>query len=67
MAFNGFGNEIARFVILQRIELVTPSLLLKIRKLFGRYLLTNFFTKFLLPNNIINDQYHNRMLEEYNF
>ena len=65
MAFNGFDNEIARLVILQRIELATP-LLVKIRKLFGRYLFTNFFTKFLLPKNTINHQYYNRMLKEYN-
>jgi hypothetical protein len=65
MAFNGFNNEIARLVILQRIELATP-LLAKIRKLFGRYLFTNFFTKFLIPKNQINLHYYNRMLEEYN-
>lgn len=65
MAFNGFDNEIARLAILQRIELATP-LLVKIRKLFGRYLFTNFFTKFLLPKHIINLQYYNRMVEEYN-
>jgi len=64
MAFNGFDNEIARLVILQRIELATP-LLVKIRKLFGRYLFTNFFTKFLIPRHIINLQYYNRMHEEY--
>ena len=65
MAFNGFDNEIARLVILQRIELATP-LLVKIRKLFGRYLFTNFFTKFLLPKHKINYRYYNRMLDEYN-
>jgi hypothetical protein len=65
MAFKGFDNKIARLVILQRIELATPSLV-KIRKLFGRYLFTNFFTKFLLPKHTINHQYYNRMLEEYN-
>jgi len=65
MAFRGFDNEIARLIILQRIELATP-LLSKIRKLFGRYLFTNFFTKFLLPKHIINQRYYNRMLEEYN-
>ena len=64
MAFNGFDNEIARLVILQRIELATP-LLLKIRKLFGRYLFSNFFAKFLLPKEKINHQYYNRMFEEY--
>jgi len=66
MAFNSFDNEIARLVILQRIELATP-LLVKIRKLFGRYLFTNFFTKFLLSKNTINNQYYNRMLKEYSF
>ena len=66
MVFNDFNNEIARLVILQRIELATPFLV-KIRKLFGRYLFTNFFTKFLLSKHIINRQYYGRMFEEYNF
>jgi hypothetical protein len=65
MAFDGFDNEIARLAILQRIELATPFLV-KIRKLFGRYLFTNFFTKFLLPKHKINYRYYNRMLDEYN-
>jgi hypothetical protein len=64
MAFNGFNNEIARLVILQRIELATP-LLIKTRKLFGRYLFTNFFSKFLLPKHKINNTYYYRMLDEY--
>ena len=66
MTFNGFNNEIARLIIFQRIELATP-LIKKLRKLFGRYLFTNFFSKFLLSKNLINNQYYNRMLEEYNF
>jgi hypothetical protein len=65
MAFNGFDNQIARLVILQRIELATP-LLVKIRKLFGRYLFTNFFSNFLLSRHKINHQYYNNMLAEYN-
>ena len=65
MAFNGFNNEIARLVTLQRIELATP-LLIKIRKLFGRYLFTNFFSKFLISKHKVNELYYNRMLEEYN-
>jgi hypothetical protein len=64
MAFNGFNNEIARLVILQRIELATP-LLIKTRKLFGRYLFTNFFSKFLLSKHKINNTYYYRMLDEY--
>ena len=65
MAFNGFDSKITRLAILQRIELAS-SFLVKIRKIFGRYLFTNFFTKFLLPKNTINHQYYNRMLKEYN-
>ena len=65
MAFNGFDNEIARLVILQRIELATP-ILIKFRKLFGRYLFTNFFSKLLLSNDQINFQYYSRMTQEYN-
>ena len=66
MVFNNFNNEIARLAILQRTELA-PSFLVKIRKLFGRYLFTNFFTKFLPSKHIINRKYYDRMFEEYNF
>ena len=65
MAFNGFDKEIARLVILQRIELATP-VMIRLRKIFGRYLFTNFFSKFLVSEHKINYQYYNRMFQEYN-
>ena len=44
------GKDTARLAVLQRSELISPTLK-KIRKLFGRYLFTNFFSK-----NFINAQ-----------
>jgi len=66
MSFSNFNNEIARLVIFQRIELA-PPLLKKIRKFFGRYLFTNFFTKLFLNKNKINNAYYELMLQEYIF
>ncbi|MDB9746955.1 hypothetical protein OAB07_02675 [Candidatus Pelagibacter sp.] len=64
MYFNGFDRGIARIVVLQRIELGS-FLLLKIRKLFGRYLFTNFFTRFFITKNKINCEYYTQMESEY--
>ena len=44
------GKDTARLAVLQRSELISPKLK-KIRKLFGRYLFTSFFSK-----NFINTQ-----------
>jgi hypothetical protein len=64
MSFNGLDNEIARLILLQRIELASPFIS-KIRKFFGRYLFTNFFTKFFLSRNEINLKYYELMESEY--
>lgn len=64
MSFNGLDNEIARLILLQRIELASPFIS-KIRKFFGRYLFTNFFTKFFLSKNEINLKYYELMESEY--
>jgi len=64
MSFNGLDNEIARLILLQRIELASPFIS-KIRKFFGRYLFTNFFTKFFLSKNEINLKYYELMGTEY--
>jgi len=64
MSFNGLDNEIARLILLQRIELASPFIS-KIRKFFGRYLFTNFFTKFFLSKNEINLKYYELMETEY--
>jgi len=59
-----FSRDIAQLAILQRIEL-SGSVLKKIRKLFGRYLFTNFFSKYLINVPIISDKYYNLMNKEY--
>ena len=54
----------ARLIVLQRIELCSNSLK-KIRKLFGRYLFSNFITKFFLNSETIGISYYDRMSEEF--
>ena len=54
----------ARLIVLQRIELCSNSLK-KIRKLFGRYIFSNFVTKFFLNSKTIGKSYYNRMNEEF--
>ena len=59
-----FSKDIAQLAILQRIELSGP-VLKKIRKLFGRYLFSNFFSRYLIRVPIISDKYYNLMNKEY--
>ena len=54
----------ARLIVLQRIELLSP-ILLRIRKLFGRYLFSSFITKFFLNPNIIKKEYFKVMTNEF--
>ena len=54
----------ARIIVLQRIELVSP-LLTKLRKFFGRYIFSNFITKYFLNSNSIAKKYHDVMLKEF--
>ena len=61
--FNVNDNE-ARLIVLQRIELCS-DFLIKIRKLFGRYIFSNFITKFFLNNETIGKSYYDRMSEEF--
>ena len=58
------NDEEARLIVLQRIELCS-DFLKKIRKFFGRYLFSNFITKFLLNSKTIGKSYYNRMSEEF--
>jgi hypothetical protein len=58
------NDEEARLIILQRIELCS-DFLKKIRKFFGRYLFSNFITKFFLNSKTIGKSYYNRMSEEF--
>lgn len=61
--FNVTDNE-ARLIVLQRIELCS-DFLIKVRKLFGRYIFSNFITKFFLNSETIGKSYYDRMSEEF--
>ena len=61
--FNVNENE-ARLIVLQRIELCS-DFLIKVRKLFGRYIFSNFITKFFLNSETIGKSYYDRMSEEF--
>ena len=54
----------ARLIVLQRIELCS-NFLKKIRKFFGRYIFSNFVTKFFLNSKTIGKSYYIRMKEEF--
>ena len=57
-------NDEARLIVLQRIELCS-SFIKKVRKLFGRYIFSNFVTKFFLNCENIGKSYYDRMSEEF--
>ena len=57
-------NKTARLAVLQRIELASPFLL-KIRKLFGRYIFSNIITKYFLNPKLISQEYYKMMQEEF--
>mgnify|MGYP001333298773 CR=1 FL=1 len=54
----------ARLIVLQRIELIDPFLI-KLRKFFGRYIFSNFITKYFLNSNSIAKKYHVVMSKEF--
>ena len=58
------NNKEARLIVLQRIELCS-DFIKKVRKLFGRYIFSNFVTKFFLNSKNIGKSYYNRMSEEF--
>ena len=66
MKYFNLDRKIARLILLQRNELTSPSLK-KIRKLFGRYIFTNFFTKFMISPKSFSFEYYELMLKEYDF
>jgi hypothetical protein len=66
MKYFNLDRKIARLILLQRNELTSPSLK-KIRKLFGRYIFTNFFTKFMISPKSFSFKYYELMLKEYDF
>ena len=57
-------KESARLIVLQRIELL-QSFQKKLRKLFGRYIFSNFFLKFFVNTNQIGKKYFYIMKKEY--
>lgn len=57
-------KKIARLVVLQRIELTSP-ILKKIRKLLGRYIFSNFITRYFLNKDLIGKHYYTAMLKEF--
>ena len=65
MGFSNLNKAIARIILLQRIELAN-TILKKIRKILGRYIFTNFISKFLISQSEINSKYYFLMNEEYN-
>ena len=58
-------KNMAKLILFQRTELLN-SFQKKIRKIFGRYLFTNFMIKYFLNVKKIGSIYYNRMLEEFN-
>jgi len=56
-------NNIARLIILQRIELASPFLK-KIRKLLGRYIFSNYISKYFLNVRSIEKKYYTLMNSE---
>ena len=58
------NRNIAHLAILQRIELASPKLK-KIRKLFGRYLFTKFFSKYFINVSNISTKYYDLMYTEF--
>ena len=53
-----------QLIVLQRIEIVN-SLLLKLRKIFGRYVFTNFLAKYFISSSDVGKKYYEIMLKEF--
>ena len=58
------NRDIARLILLQRIELLGP-IQKKVRKLFGRYFFTNFAAKYFIFSSVIGKKYLSSMKKEY--
>ncbi len=64
MSYFNLDKETARLILFQRNEIM-PSNLKKLRKLFGRYIFTNFLSKFFISPKLISYKYYELMLREY--
>ena len=53
-----------QLIVLQRIE-IANSLLLKLRKIFGRYVFTNFLAKYFISSSDVGKKYYEIMLREF--
>ncbi len=59
------NKNMGKLILFQRIELLN-GFQKKIRKIFGRYLFTNFMIKYFLNIKKIESTYYNKILEEFN-
>ena len=57
-------RQAARLAVLQRIELA-GNFLIRVRKLFGRYIFSNLITRFFLNTNEIGKKYYEVMSNEF--
>ena len=63
MGYFNLDRDIARLILLQRTE--TASTKLKnLRKIFGRYIFTNFISKYFISPKSISTKYYELMLRE---
>ena len=60
------NRNIAQLIVLQRIELIGP-ILKKLRKLFGRYIYSNFLSKYFINVSEISNKYYLLMENEYKY
>ena len=58
------NRNIAHLIVLQRIELA-GLFLKKLRKLFGRYIYSNFISKYFININKVGEKYYKLMQNEY--
>ena len=58
------NKQMARVALLQRIELANPPLK-KLRKFFGRYIFTNFLSKYFINEKLVGKNYFNLMNKEF--
>ena len=58
------SKKAARLIVLQRIELISSSLK-RVRKIFGRFIFSNFITKFFINEKLIGESYHDIMINEF--
>ena len=64
MSIFHLNKKMARLIVLQRIELLGPFQK-RIRKLFGRYLFGNFFSKFIFNTEKVGTLYFDIMNKEF--